>query len=75
MKTQHLSRAPIQCRPVVLHIVDIDTHINYIPIHRRLLIAYVACQPLEVSAISASPRIKKGASISPILSRLALQQL
>jgi len=38
-------------------------HTNYIRIHRRLLIAYVVCQPLEVSTISGSsgsPRVKRG---------------
>ena len=46
---------------------DIDPDIHYIPAHRRLLIAYVACEPLEVAINDGSPRVKKGASISSIL--------
>jgi hypothetical protein len=67
LKTQDLSRLSIQCRTVGLNIVDIDPDINYIRAHRRLLIAYVARQPLEVSIDDGSPRVKKGASISSIL--------
>jgi hypothetical protein len=52
---------------VVLDIVDIDPDINYIPVHSRLLIVSVACEPLEVSINDGSPRVKKGASISSIL--------
>ena len=51
---------------------DIDPDIHYIPAHRRLLIAYVACEPLEVAINDGSPRVKKGASISSILSRYFL---
>ena len=32
-KIQYLSRLPIQCRSVVLHVIDIDPNINYILIH------------------------------------------
>jgi hypothetical protein len=67
LKAQDLSRLSIQRRTVVLNIVDINPDINYMPVHRRLLIAYVACQPLEVSIDDGSPRVKKGASISSIL--------
>ena len=38
-------------------------HVVYIPVHRRLLIAYVACQPLEVSIDDGNPRVKKVSSI------------
>jgi hypothetical protein len=64
LKAQYLSRLSIQRRTVVLNIVDIDPDISYIPVQRRLLVVYVACQPLEVSINDGSPRVKKGASIS-----------
>ena len=67
LKAQDLSRLSIQRRTMVLNIVDIDPDIHYIPAHRRLLIVYVADQPLEVSIDDGSPRVKKGASISSIL--------
>jgi hypothetical protein len=52
---------PILGRTVVLNIVDIDPDIHYIPVHRRLLIAYVADQPVEVSINT----IRKTSAINP----------
>jgi hypothetical protein len=60
---------------MVPDIVDIDPDINYIPAHRRLLIVYVADQPLEVSINDGRPRVKKGASISSILCPLKLGKI
>ncbi len=52
---------------MVQDVIDIDPDINYIPVHRRLPIAYVACQSIEVSIDDGSPRVKKGASMFSIL--------
>lgn len=51
---------------MVLNVIDIDTNTHFILIHRRLLIAYLAVQPHEVSIFDGGPQVKKGASISSI---------
>ena len=56
----------------LLNLIDVDTHTHCIDAHSRRLIAYLVDQPLQVSIFDGRPQVKKGASISSILSRYFL---